>query len=179
MRILSRSLADVFTMALAKFRLISSKITVRRTQSVYFFCLFEKKSKPLLTLWSQYAAISHGLNRDLKTWRGRSLEHLHWRNPIGNTYRRINHRKWLLISMHVTNQLHDLLMLSLVWQQRFTQSKFRMIHALFSASNLRARAHRLAKRTMCGFGLQRSFGRNILELLLYYLMPTKCKILKI
>ena len=39
--------------------------------------------------------------------------------------------------------------------------------------------HRQSKRTMSGFGLQRSFGRNILELLLYYLMPNKCKILKI
>ena len=35
--------------------------------------------------------------------------------------------------------------------------------------------HRQPKRTMCGFGLQRSFGRNILELLVYYLMPNKCK----
>ena len=33
-------------------------------------------------------------------------------------------------------------------------------------------------RTMCGFGLQRSFGRSILELLGYYLMPNKCKNLK-
>ena len=31
---------------------------------------------------------------------------------------------------------------------------------------------------MFGFGLQRSFGRNILELLVYYLMPNKCKNLK-
>ena len=29
-----------------------------------------------------------------------------------------------------------------------------------------------------GFGLQRSFSRNILELLVYYLMPNKCKNLK-
>ena len=35
--------------------------------------------------------------------------------------------------------------------------------------------HRQPKRTMFGFGLQRSFGRNILELLVYYLMPNKCK----
>ena len=35
--------------------------------------------------------------------------------------------------------------------------------------------HRQPKRTMCGFGLQRSFGRNILELLAYYLKPNKCK----
>ena len=35
--------------------------------------------------------------------------------------------------------------------------------------------HRRPKRTICGFGLQRSFGRNILELLVYYLMPNKCK----
>ena len=35
--------------------------------------------------------------------------------------------------------------------------------------------HRQPKRTFCGFGLQRSFGRNILELLVYYLMPNKCK----
>ena len=39
--------------------------------------------------------------------------------------------------------------------------------------------HRQPKRTMFGFGLQRSFGRNILELLVYYLMPNKCKNLKI
>ena len=40
--------------------------------------------------------------------------------------------------------------------------------------------HRQPKRTMCGFGLQRSFGRNILELLVYYLMLNKRKkILKI
>ena len=40
--------------------------------------------------------------------------------------------------------------------------------------------HRQPKRTMCGFGLQRSFGRNILELLVYYLMRNKCKkVLKI
>ena len=34
---------------------------------------------------------------------------------------------------------------------------------------------------MFGFGLRRSFGRNILELLVYYLMPNKynAKILKI
>ena len=38
--------------------------------------------------------------------------------------------------------------------------------------------HRQPKRTICGFGLQRSFGRNILELLVYYLMPNKCKNLK-
>ena len=37
--------------------------------------------------------------------------------------------------------------------------------------------HRQPKRTMFGFGLQRSFGRNILELI-YYLMPNKCKNLK-
>ena len=35
--------------------------------------------------------------------------------------------------------------------------------------------HRQPKRASCGFGLQRSFGRNILELLVYYLMPNKCK----
>ena len=44
--------------------------------------------------------------------------------------------------MHVTNQLHDLLMLSM-WQ--FTQLKFRMIHALCSASNLCARAKKVKK----------------------------------
>ena len=33
--------------------------------------------------------------------------------------------------------------------------------------------HRQPKRTMCGFGLQRSFGRNILELLVYHLMLNK------
>ena len=38
--------------------------------------------------------------------------------------------------------------------------------------------HRQPKRTMCGFKLQWSFGRNILELLVYYLMPNKCKNLK-
>ena len=38
--------------------------------------------------------------------------------------------------------------------------------------------HRRPKRTMCGFGLQRSFGRNILELLVYYLMLNKRKNLK-
>ena len=38
--------------------------------------------------------------------------------------------------------------------------------------------HRQPKRNMCGFGLQRSFGRNILELLVYYLMLNKCKNLK-
>ena len=38
--------------------------------------------------------------------------------------------------------------------------------------------HRQPKRTICGFGLQRSFGRNMLELLVYYLMPNKCKNLK-
>ena len=38
--------------------------------------------------------------------------------------------------------------------------------------------HRQPKRTMCGFGLQRSFGRNILELLVYYLMLNKRKHLK-
>ena len=37
---------------------------------------------------------------------------------------------------------------------------------------------RQPKRTMCGLGLQRSFGRNILEILVYYLMPNKCKHLK-
>ena len=31
---------------------------------------------------------------------------------------------------------------------------------------------------MCGFGLQRSHGRNILELFVYYLMPNKRKNLK-
>ena len=36
-------------------------------------------------------------------------------------------------------------MLSLVLQKRFTQSKFRMIHALCSASNLRARAEKIKK----------------------------------
>ena len=38
--------------------------------------------------------------------------------------------------------------------------------------------HRQPKRTMFGCGLQRSFGRNILELLVYYLMPNKGKNLK-
>ena len=49
--------------------------------------------------------------------------------------------------MHVTNQLHDLLMLSLVSvaKKRFTQSKFRMIHPLCSASNLRVRAEKIKK----------------------------------
>ena len=40
----------------------------------------------------------------------------------------------------------------------------------FSCTN-----HRQPKRTVCGFGLQRSFGGNTLELLVYYLMPNKCK----
>ena len=35
--------------------------------------------------------------------------------------------------------------------------------------------HRQPKRTICGFGLQRSFGGNIQELLVYYLTPNKCK----
>ena len=35
-----------------------------------------------------------------------------------------------------------------------------------------------AQAHMFEFGLQRSFGRNILELLVYYLMPNKCKNLK-
>ena len=39
-------------------------------------------------------------------------------------------------------------------------------------------SHRQPKRTRCQFGLQRLFGRNILELLVYYLMPNKCKNLK-
>ena len=48
--------------------------------------------------------------------------------------------------MHVTNQLHDLLMLSLqCGKKRFTQSKFRMIHALCSASNLRTRVEKINK----------------------------------
>ena len=38
--------------------------------------------------------------------------------------------------------------------------------------------HRQPKRTICGFGLQRSFGPNIIELLVYYLMPNKRKNLK-
>ena len=38
--------------------------------------------------------------------------------------------------------------------------------------------HRQPERTMCGFGLQRSLGRNILELLVYYLIPNECKKLK-
>ena len=48
-------------------------------------------------------------------------EHLR-SNPVRNTYRRKNHRKWLL-SMHVTNQLRDLLMLSLVWQKKIYSVK--------------------------------------------------------
>ena len=44
--------------------------------------------------------------------------------------------------------------------------------------NLSKSRRRQPKRTMFGFGLQRSFGRNILELLLYYLIPNKCKNLK-
>ena len=47
--------------------------------------------------------------------------------------------------MHVTNQHQDLLMLSLVLQKIFTQSKFRMIHALCSATNLRGRAEKIKK----------------------------------
>ena len=48
--------------------------------------------------------------------------------------------------MHVTNQLHDLLMLSLVCGKKsFTQSKFRMIHPLCSASNLHVRAEKIKK----------------------------------
>ena len=40
-------------------------------------------------------------------------------------------------------------------------------------------SHRQPKRTKCGLGLHRSFGRNILELLVYYLMPNiNSKILK-
>ena len=38
--------------------------------------------------------------------------------------------------------------------------------------------HRQPKHTMCGFELQRSFCQNGLELLVYYLMPNKCKNLK-
>ena len=45
-------------------------------------------------------------------------------------------------------------------------------------SHIVGRRHRQPKHTMCGFGLQRSFGLNILELLVYYLMPHKCKNLK-
>ena len=53
----------------------------------------------------------------------KTLLQLHLRpNPIKNTYRRISHRKWLL-SMHVTNQLHDLLMLSLAWQKKIYSVK--------------------------------------------------------
>ena len=40
------------------------------------------------------------------------------------------------------------------------------------------RLYKMGWCTMFGFGLQRSFGRNILELLVYYLMPNKCKNLK-
>ena len=45
-------------------------------------------------------------------------------------------------------QLHDLLMLSLVWQKRFTQSKFRMIHPRCSVGNLRARAEKIKKTSV-------------------------------
>ena len=44
--------------------------------------------------------------------------------------------------------------------------------------NFRLFIHRQPKHAMCRFALQRSFGRNILELLVYYLMPNKCKNLK-
>ena len=57
----------------------------------------------------------------------------------------------------------------------FVVNKARKFAHPFSA---RRNYHRQPKRTMCGFGLQRSFGRNILELLVYYLMPNKCKNLK-
>ena len=33
--------------------------------------------------------------------------------------------------------------------------------------------HRQPKRTMCGFGLQRSFGRNIVQLFVYCLLDGK------
>ena len=46
--------------------------------------------------------------------------------------------------------------------------------SLFFFSSL----HRQPKRTMFGFGLQRSFGWNILELLMYYLMQINAKSLK-
>ena len=67
-------------------------------------------------------------------------------NPIGNTHRSINHGKWL-VSMHVTNPgnkpaswpLNGRLSAA---KMRFTQSKVRMLHALCSASNLRAREKR-------------------------------------
>ena len=48
-----------------------------------------------------------------------------------------------------------------------------------NCENLLASAnHRQPKRTICEFGLRRSFGRNILELLVYYLMLKKRKNLK-
>ena len=97
-------------------------------------------------------------------------------NPTRNTYRRIHHRKWLL-SMHVTSKLHVLLVLSLVWQKkRFTQSMFRMIHALCSASN------RENKKTLCSSKLTRSRFLHIitslgvvlsLSTLISKLSPTK------
>ena len=55
-----------------------------------------------------------------------------------------------------------------------------LLHSASAVSSFlySARTTGQPKRTMFGFGLQRSFGRNILELLVYYLMPNKCKNLK-
>ena len=52
------------------------------------------------------------------------------------------------------------------------------VHLVFVNNLIGSVYHRQPKRNMCGFGLQRSFGRNILELLVYYLMLNKRKNLK-
>ena len=48
----------------------------------------------------------------------------------------------------------------------------------FARENFKKVITQAAQAQYGGFGLQRSFGRNVLELLVYYLMLNKCKNLK-
>ena len=62
--------------------------------------------------------------------------------------------------------------------EKFRSDLLKTTNDIAPKSRRRLYHHRQPNRTMSGFGLQRSFGRNIRELLVYYLMPKKCKNLK-
>ena len=89
--------------------------------------------------------------------------------------RNLAHRWWVLIQSIVVKFYNNALDQNpLNTHQEHQQCAVEMSRSI---SKWQSWDHRQPKRTMFGFGLQRSFGRNILELI-YYLMPNKCKNLK-
>ena len=143
-------------------------------------------------IWAIVTSISHmGEMRD-SDWSREILLRSDWSGLIGAPFTTVNtsfrlkaaNKAFFCCSVRLRKALIK------YRGQNFFEYSFRNnIHVKISKHGVPLRAlvpckcywecsHRQPERTMCGFGLQRSFGRNILELLVYYLMLNKRKNLK-